>query len=677
MDDLARFRVTFFEECAELLSGTEAILAGLDPDAPSREDLNAIFRAVHSIKGGAGAFGLRRLVAFTHEFESQLDALRDGRGRLSQDGLDTIIRAFDVLSDLVAAARADREMEHGRDLEMIAVLAGLGWSGPAPTAAAPVEARAAAGVGWRILFRPFPDLFRHANEPLLLLRALKALGPIRVQCDASALPDLDALDPEGAYLAWTIALDAAVSEADVREVFEFVEGDCALDIRPLTDPAPEAGGAVAVRDAPPASESAARDGASEDRARQRAAAGGEAPVQAATTIRVELDRIDRLVNMVGEMVITQAMLAEQAERLPVDRYPQLIAGLEQLAHYTRDLQEGVMAIRAQPVKSVFQRMPRLVRELAAALDKDVRLVTIGENTEVDKTVIEQLSDPLTHMIRNSVDHGIESPERRRAAGKPEEGTITLAAEHASGRIVISIADDGRGLDRERVRAKAIERGLIDPDAAMSDEEIDQLIFLPGFSTAEAVSNVSGRGVGMDVVKRNIQALGGRIHLESRPGQGSRFMLSLPLTLAVLDGMIVTVGGERYVVPVTNIVESLRPRAADLGHLGASAEVLSIRGEYVALVHLHRVFGIGGAIEDPSRGLVVLVEIEGRERFGLVVDEMLGQQQVVIKSMEGNYGAIDGVSAATILGDGRVALILDVAGLRHATQRRRPAAAQAA
>ncbi|MDQ2105894.1 chemotaxis protein CheA, partial [Azospirillum isscasi] len=382
------------------------------------------------------------------------------------------------------------------------------------------------------------------------------------------------------------------------------------------------------------------------------------------TIRVDLDKIDRLVNMVGEMVITQAMIAEHVRDLPPGEFQELLEGLEQLAQHTRELRESVMSIRAQPVSSVFSRMPRLVRECAATTGKEVQLVTSGETTEVDKTVVENLVDPLTHMIRNSIDHGLESPDERERIGKPRAGTVHLSAQHRSGRIVIEITDDGRGINRPKVLSKAIEKGLVQPGASLSDEEIDNLIFLPGFSTADQVSNLSGRGVGMDVVRRNITSLGGRIGVYSTPGEGSRFVLSLPLTLAVLDGMVISVGEERFVLPLTNIVESLRPKAADLHGLVGKCDVMMARGEYVRLVYLHQLFGIPGAVADPTRALVVLVETEDGSRLGLVVDEVLGQQQVVIKSLEANFRRLDGVAAATILGDGRVALILDVAGLRE-------------
>ncbi|MCG8491176.1 MAG: chemotaxis protein CheA, partial [Sneathiellales bacterium] len=387
-----------------------------------------------------------------------------------------------------------------------------------------------------------------------------------------------------------------------------------------------------------------------------------------TSIRVDLDRIDRLVNMVGELVITQSMLSQQTTDLPSEQFPNMVRGLEELALHTRELQESVMAIRMQPVKSVFSRMPRLVRELSSKLSKKVKLTTVGENTEVDKTVIEEISDPITHMIRNSLDHGLESPEERLEAGKPEEGNVTLSAEHRGGRIVITISDDGRGINRKAVLKRARERGLISENATPSDDEIDNMIFAPGFSTAEKVTDVSGRGVGMDVVRRNIQALGGRVSIQSTPGKGSRFTMTLPLTLAVMDGMIVEVGGSKYVIPIPNIVESLRPNSDALKRLPNGQELVRIRGEYVPLCPLYKIFEIYNAVPDPAKALVVLVESEEFGTVGIVVDQLLGQQQVVIKSLESNYKPVPGISAATILGNGKVAPILDIEALYCLSQK---------
>ncbi len=513
---------------------------------------------------------------------------------------------------------------------------------------------------------------------------------------------LDDLDPQDGWLSWTVRLPGATDEAAIREAFAFVDEDCDLEIArdegtvlpdlPFFDfPAAEAGetqtplslletllqhgqdGPAAVN--PPAPVEPAV--AAEQPPRPEAAAAGVPHAAPPQTIRVDLDRVDRLINLVGELVINQAMLAQRVLESGAGKATDVNLALTDLELLTRGIQDSVMAIRAQPVKSVFQRMPRLVREVGEATGKRVRLVTEGEGTEVDKTVVEKLSDPITHMIRNAIDHGLESPAEREAAGKPAEGVVRLTAAHRSGRIVIEVADDGKGVDRARVKAKAIEKELIAPDAQLSDEEIDNLIFLPGFSTASAVSDISGRGVGMDVVKRSVQALGGRISITSIPGQGSRFSLSLPLTLAVLDGMVVTVGDQTLVAPLTTIIESLKPRDGEVRPLGPSNKVLQIRDAFVPLIDTGAALGFGSSSTDPTEGVALLVESEAAGRVALMVDQILGQRQVVIKSLETNYQPTDGVAAATILGDGRVALILDIDGLvtahRRATPRLEPMA----
>jgi two-component system chemotaxis sensor kinase CheA len=493
-----------------------------------------------------------------------------------------------------------------------------------------------------VRFVPHAGLFRSANEPLLIIRQLKRLGDVRVEADLSRLPHLAELDPEEAYLAWTLFVETAQPRGAIEAVFEFVGDDCDLTITAATAAGPADHPAAA-----PANET-------------------PAALAPSPSIRVDVEKVDRLVNLVGELVINQAMLAQLGSQLPPEMCAGLLNGLDTMSQHLREMQEGVMAIRAQPVKSVFSRMPRLVREVSAHLGKDVRLAVSGEGTEIDKTVIEQLADPLTHLLRNALDHGIETPEERLAAGKPRQGTIFLSAEHRGGRIVIEVADDGRGIPRPKVLAKARDRGLVAQDAVLSDEEIDHLIFLPGLSTSEALSDISGRGVGMDVVKRNIQALGGRIAVQSRDGTGSRFQLSLPLTLAILDGMAVAVGAESYIVPLTNIMESLRPKPGNIHPVTGHGDVLAIRGEYVPLVYLHQRFKVPDAVTDPCKGIVVIVESEGANRIGLVVDDLLGQQQVVVKSLEANYGPVEGVGGATVLGDGRVALILDVSRLKAAS-----------
>ncbi len=732
MDDLSRFKQTYFDESAELLAVAEAGLLRLAPGEIDMDEVNAIFRAVHSIKGGGGAFGFNDLVAFAHEFETVMDGVRNAEIPVSTELVDTLIRANDVLArllahaadgtdppagttdDTVAALRRflgkaeapeeepppapaaklypdDEDDEAGIFGDALAAIQAARDDQPASAFAGPVsEGPVPEGkVRWTILFRPKAELLLSGNEPTYMLRALRRLGDAEVVCHLDKLPSLRDLDAELLHLSWTVTLlaDPQVDRAQIDDVFEFVADDCDIRISAeapppaiiqAADPLPAATAPAANLPEPaaPASPPAAATPAATSGSPGAAKAGdgakrgngggtsGDHSGPTTHTIRVDLDKIDRLVNMVGEMVITQAMIAEHLRDLPPGQFQELLEGLESLAQHTRELRESVMSIRAQPVSSVFSRMPRLVRECAAATGKEVMLVTSGETTEVDKTVVENLVDPLTHMIRNSIDHGLEGPEERERIGKPRAGTVHLSAAHRSGRIVIEVTDDGRGINRAKVLSKAIEKGLVQPGATMSDEEIDHLIFLPGFSTADQVSNLSGRGVGMDVVRRNISSLGGRIGVYSTPGEGSRFVLSLPLTLAVLDGMVISVGEERFVLPLTNIVESLRPKPADLHGLVNKCDVMMARGEYVRLVHLHRLFGIPQAIDDATKGLVVLVETEDGSRLGLVVDEVLGQQQVVIKSLEANFRRLDGVAAATILGDGRVALILDVAGLRE-------------
>ncbi len=674
-DPLAQFAATFFEECAELLSDLENRLTSLDAAHIDSEDMNAIFRAIHSIKAGAGAFKFVELVEFSHAFENLLDLLRAGEAEVTDEVCQLLIKAADIVADLVDAAQDNRAVEDGfgsDTLEQIQnqidVIKGVSGADDGPAAdtqdAGPSAPQDTGTMIYTIVFRPHADLFRHANEPLLLVRELRRLGDVVAKPDCAKLPPLQSLDPEQAYIGWTFVLTSDQPLQAIEEVFEFVVDDCDLDITatPGSEDAPSRN-----NDEPSVTAAAKDDKA--QKAKQpsaQAGDGGSGKRSKVNSIRVDLDRIDRLVNMVGELVITQAMLRQQVLDNTGEGAGVPMQGLEDLALHTRELQEGVMAIRMQPVKSVFSRMPRIVRDLSSKLGKKVVLETSGEETEIDKTVIEELGDPLTHMIRNSLDHGLESPEERQAAGKPAEGRIKLSAEHRGGRILIQIEDDGRGIDREKVLAKAVERGIVAADAHPADEEIDNLIFEAGFSTADEVTDVSGRGVGMDVVRRNIANLGGRVSVDSVPGKGSRFSLTLPLTLAVLDGMIVAVGAEKYVLPLTSIVETLRPEPNDIHTLVNQSEVVSIRGDYIRMVYLHRQFDVPDAITDPSSGLVVLVETENGSRIGVFVDELLGQQQVVIKSLEANYDPVDGISGATILGNGRVALILDLDALESAS-----------
>jgi len=727
-DPFAQFKVTFFEECAELLADMEQHLADLESGSYETETLHAIFRAVHSIKAGASAFSFARLVEFSHKFEFLLDELRDGKLAVEPDLVETLFRGFDVLSDLIGFSQNGEIVEgsYGQDaLDQIErFLAGNGGAGNgsskngsaeddqglatvAAAASASVDAGEAAvekdnSKHFRIEFTPHEAMYRHANEPLLIIRELKDLGRTETTIDISRLPSLQALEPEDAYFSWVFDLWTTHEREDIDEVFEFVIDDCDLtivtldstdevvsvDVSPCRVDADEDDGfgffvdvsavsagtvsaievpkeekpAAAAAESPAASPSPAVSVPAAPPAGSAQAGGSAASAVKAASIRVDVDRVDRLVNMVGELVITQSMLAQEIElgaQMSADRVG---TGMDELSMHIRELQENVMSIRMQPVKSVFSRMPRIVRDVSKKLGKKVRLVTVGEDTEVDKTVIEELADPLTHMIRNSLDHGLETPDERREAGKAEEGTIRLSAEHRGGRIVIEIIDDGRGINREKVLSLAKEKGVISADAQLSDNEIDNLIFAPGFSTAEEVTDLSGRGVGMDVVRRNIQSLGGRVSVQSFPGKGTRFRLMLPLTLAVLDGMIVGVADQKYVVPINSIIETVRPPKKDVEMLVGGGSVIRIRGDYIRVLPISQVFGLEGGECDPSKGLVVLAETEGGRAVGLLVDALAGQQQVVIKSLETNFKAVEGIASATILGDGSVCFILDIDGL---------------
>jgi two-component system chemotaxis sensor kinase CheA len=706
--DMDALRQIFFQECEEQLAELEKGLLQIESGDTDSEIVNAVFRAVHSVKGGAGAFALEDLVRFAHIFETVLDEVRKGRLATAGPVVETLLRSADVLADLVRVAREGGDIDQARigsvsdeltslsgaptaadstesedtvdDLDFKPLVVALPIFDEAPVAPEPLIAE------YTITFKPYASLYANANEPTVLMRELERLGEIAVVCDTAAVPPLTELDPEATYLSWTITLKTTHGEDDVRAVFEFVDGDCDLSIAGANSAVADTGeDEIAallrrVREEPvevmEQVDTVLADATSDPResepanapsnvqaapakaepAKGEKAASGEG---AQPTIRVELDRVDRLMNLVGELVINQAMLSQRLAEAGLARSTEVSTGLDEFEQLTRDIQEGVMAIRAQPVKSVFQRMPRLVREVAAATSKKVRLVTEGEGTEVDKTVIERLADPLTHMIRNAIDHGLERPDVRLAAGKREEGLVRLSAAHRSGRIVIDIADDGAGINRPRVRAIAEEKGLIPASAQLTDEEIDNLIFLPGFSTASTISDISGRGVGMDVVKRSIQALGGRVSITSRPGEGSTFTLSLPLTLAVLFGMVVTVADQTLVVPLTSIIETLKPKLHDVHGFGGESRVIGLRNNFIPLVDVGRELGYRSQSADPGAGVAILVESDGGAQSALLVDAIQGQRQVVIKSLEANYGRVPGIAAATILGDGRVALILDV------------------
>jgi two-component system, chemotaxis family, sensor kinase CheA len=642
-----RFKTMFLDECDEHARTLEQTLTAMQRGARSQELVDDAFRAIHSIKGGAGMFGFDRIVPFAHKFETVLDGIRLGQIAISEELMSAALRATDCLSDLILAAGSGTELAPDYEKSSIRTLARLaGLSAELPSsvpAPSKTEANAITAPGsiqrFAIHFGPHAGLLKRANEPLLLVRQLQELGPLKVNADLSRLPPFADLQPNEAYFSWNFELETSKGEAAIRDVFQFVEGDCDLTIRLHT-----------AEEVSPVEEQDATDAAPTQQEFTMAE-----PV--ISTIRVDVGRIDRLVNLAGEIAISQALVAQQIDQALFNANPRLFQELSQLLIHTQNLQDSVMAIRAQPIGTIFDRMPRLVRELSEQTNKKIILRISGEKTEIDKTMIEQLSDPIMHMIRNAADHGIETAEERKSAGKPVDGVIKLNAEQRGSRIVIEISDDGRGIDREKVRQKAIAKNLLPRDAVLSTEDMDNLIFLPGLSTADTVSNISGRGVGMDVVRRNILKLGGRVNLRSEPGKGSAVVLTLPLTLAVVEGMIVRSGADSYVIPIASIVECRADWQKNASSVPGSGEVLKVRGGYVSLIHLSGVFK-SGARRELEQTVAIITEIEGGDHVALVVDEIVGQQQVVIKSITDNLEAIAGIAGATILGDGRVALILD-------------------
>ncbi|MFA6052535.1 MAG: chemotaxis protein CheA [Methylobacter sp.] len=694
--DMSQFHQVFFEECFEGLEAMESGLLTLDMGDIDSEVINTIFRGAHSIKGGSGTFGFTVVADYTHIMETLLDEMRDGRRQVTQSAVDVLLGSVDCLREMLTAIQNEQDVDeasvakHKAALE-IELNGSASATEPAPPVAlAPQDEVVAADVaseveeeviedveqGWKIAFCPYLDLLKTGNDPVRLFRELNELGELTAIANVQDVPSLSEIDPEECNISWDLKVIGDIAEAEIKEIFNWVEGDCEMDIQPLAKakppkkaaptPAPIPVAAVETAEPEPAeivAETKPKVTANVKKpAPQESDNEAKTAAKASGSIRVDTDKIDALINMVGEVVITQSMLGLVGENFTMDKVSQLKRGLAQLERHTRDLQQSVMNVRMLPISFVFSRFPRLVHDISTKLDKKIVLKLVGENTEVDKAVVELINDPLVHLIRNSLDHGIEKPAERVAAGKPETGTIELKAYHRGGHIVIEIIDDGRGLNKDKLLAKAIEKGLIEENAVLTDKQIFELIFMPGFSTAEQLTDISGRGVGMDVVRRNIQSLGGNIEIISELGKGTTIAIHLPLTLAILDGQSVAVGDETYIVPLVSIIESINITEKMLNKVAGKGETFRLRNEYLPVIRMREIFNVhSGSAAKMNEGVIVVVEGQGA-LCGLLVDDLLGQQQVVIKSLEANYRRVEGVSGATILGDGSVALILDVPGL---------------
>ena len=721
--DLSQFQESFFEESAEHLSTIEDGLLQLEQHPEDLDLLNRIFRAAHSIKGNSGMFGFTAVGQFTHKMETLLDQLRNGHLSVTPAIADVLLRSTDCLKVLIDAAHGEAAPDPATIAQLEGELAAAAGESPkvskqgspvATTGSAPTSGPAQQR--YRITWTPPGWLFQRGLDPLRIIGELEELGTIESRSlDVSRLPAFSSLDPEVCYFSWTCELRTVKQPSVIEAVFDFVRDDSVLTIEtvevkakveepsersvstltsasPCEPGEPKPLGEILVETGVVSRETLDKALAQQKRVgeiliEQHAATPQQisqalqkqqesaAPKKAADTasIRVDTAKIDKLINLVGELVITQSMLSDLGSRFEMGQLAVLLERIAQLERNTREIQERVMGIRMLPIGNAFSRFPRLVRDLSGKAGKKIQLLLSGEETELDKTVIESIGDPLTHLVRNSADHGLEPPDERLAAGKPEQGTIHLSAFHEGGSICITVVDDGRGLNRDRILAKAIKQGLITEADKLSDDQIWGLIFRPGFSTAEKVTDVSGRGVGMDVVKRNIEGLGGTVSIKTVTGKGTTFTLKLPLTLAIIEGMTVRVGSDTYIVPLLSILQSIQPKADCLKTVVGKGELVNVHGSYLPVMRLYEVFTLKPEITDPTKAILLILETEG-ERVAVMVDEILGQQQVVIKSMEQNFRKVEGVAGATILGDGTVGFILDVRGLLDIARRDVPLAA---
>ncbi|WP_416000420.1 chemotaxis protein CheA [Citrobacter portucalensis] len=671
--DISDFYQTFFDEADELLADMEQHLLDLVPEAPDSEQLNAIFRAAHSIKGGAGTFGFTILQETTHLMENLLDEARRGEMQLNADIINLFLETKDIMQEQLDAYKSSVEPDADsfeyicQALRQLALEA-KGETAPAVVNSAKLSVVDSAAMQEEAVAKPEPA--SKESKKRITLSRLKASEVDLLEEELGNLATLTDVVKGSDTLSAT--LDGNLAEDDIIAVLCFVIEADQIEFETVSAApvAAEAEEVAVVTEPQPVAVAPAVKATASEAPHSRAEREKPARASESTSIRVAVEKVDQLINLVGELVITQSMLAQRSNELDPVNHGDLITSMGQLQRNARDLQESVMSIRMMPMEYVFSRFPRLVRDLAGKLGKQVELTQVGSSTELDKSLIERIIDPLTHLVRNSLDHGIELPEKRLESGKSPIGNLTLSAEHQGGNICIEVTDDGAGLNRERILAKAVSQGMPIHEN-MSDDEVGMLIFAPGFSTAEQVTDVSGRGVGMDVVKRNIQEMGGHVEIQSKQGQGTTIRILLPLTLAILDGMSVRVADEVFILPLNAVMESLQPREEDLHPLAGGERVLEVRGEYLPLVELWKVFEVEGAKTEATQGIVVILQSAGR-RYALLVDQLIGQHQVVVKNLESNYRKVPGISAATILGDGSVALIVDVSALQGLNREQRVA-----
>ena len=671
--DISDFYQTFFDEADELLADMEQHLLDLVPEAPDSEQLNAIFRAAHSIKGGAGTFGFTILQETTHLMENLLDEARRGEMQLNADIINLFLETKDIMQEQLDAYKSSVEPDADsfeyicQALRQLALEA-KGETAPAVVNSAKLSVVDSAAMQEEAVAKPEPA--SEESKKRITLSRLKASEVDLLEEELGNLATLTDVVKGSDTLSAT--LDGNLAEDDIIAVLCFVIEADQIEFETVSAApvAAEAEEVAVVTEPQPVAVAPAVKATASEAPHSRAEREKPARASESTSIRVAVEKVDQLINLVGELVITQSMLAQRSNELDPVNHGDLITSMGQLQRNARDLQESVMSIRMMPMEYVFSRFPRLVRDLAGKLGKQVELTQVGSSTELDKSLIERIIDPLTHLVRNSLDHGIELPEKRLESGKSPIGNLTLSAEHQGGNICIEVTDDGAGLNRERILARAVSQGMPIHEN-MSDDEVGMLIFAPGFSTAEQVTDVSGRGVGMDVVKRNIQEMGGHVEIQSKQGQGTTIRILLPLTLAILDGMSVRVADEVFILPLNAVMESLQPREEDLHPLAGGERVLEVRGEYLPLVELWKVFEVEGAKTEATQGIVVILQSAGR-RYALLVDQLIGQHQVVVKNLESNYRKVPGISAATILGDGSVALIVDVSALHGLNREQRVA-----